>query len=218
MFETRSYAWREAGLIKQISPRAVRRARLEALLLVPIFIAIVVIYDNRKSLFKGLHSFKTPVQIVAVFVLMAMSWIIARAFGKAFGPALFRRLDPPTAGTVGFLLRLVTLIACFVVALRVADVSPQTLAIGGAVTAVVLGLAAQQTLGNVIAGIVLLSASPFRVGDPIHLQGGALGGPVEGTVSSLGLFYTTLQRDGGSTMLPNSVLLNALMLIDEDGG
>lgn len=216
MFETRSQAWREAGLLRQISPRVVRRARIEALLFVPVFVAIAVLYEYRKSLFHGLGAYGAPVRIIAVFVLMATGWVIARALGRAFGPALFRRLDPPTAGTVGFLLRLVTLIACFVVALRVANVSPQTLAIGGAVTAVVLGLAAQQTLGNVIAGIVLLSASPFRVGDRIHLQGGALGGPVEGVVGSLGLFYTTLHRDDGSTMLPNSVLLNALLIRDDE--
>ncbi|MHB1538250.1 MAG: mechanosensitive ion channel domain-containing protein, partial [Solirubrobacteraceae bacterium] len=216
MFETRSQAWREAGLVRQISPRVVRRARLEALLLAPIFIGIALLYEYRNSLLKGAGAFRTPVQIVSVLVLMALGWVIARAFGRAFGPALFRRLDPPTAGTVGFLVRLATLIACFVVALKVANVKAQTLEIGGAVTAVVIGLAAQQTLGNVIAGIVLLSASPFRVGDRIHLQGGSLGGPVEGVVGSLGLFYTTLHRDGGSTMLPNSVMLNALLIREDD--
>ena len=59
----------------------------------------------------------------------------------------------------------------------------------------ILGLAAQQTLGNVIAGTVLLSASPFRVGDRVRLQGGPLAGQIEGTVSSLGLLYTTFATD-----------------------
>ena len=67
-----------------------------------------------------------------------------------------------------------------------------TLAVGGAVTAVVLGLAAQQTVGNLFAGTVLLSARPFRVGDRVRLQGGAIAGQIEGVVSSLGLLYTTL--------------------------
>lgn len=222
MFETRSQAWREAGLIRQISPRVVRRARIEASLLVPIFIAIAVFYEYREDIFKakGVHGYLVPVQIASVLVLMALGWVIARALGRAFGPVLFRRLDPPTAGTVGFLVRLVTLIACFVVALKVADVKAQTLELGGAVATVVLGLAAQQTLGNVIAGVVLLSATPFRVGDRVHLQGSQLGGPIEGTVSSLGLFYTTLAREEGSTLLPNSVMLNALLMFDDnvDGG
>ena len=61
-----------------------------------------------------------------------------------------------------------------------AGVSPQTLAVGGAFTAVILGLAAQQTLGNVFAGMVLLTARPFRVGERIRLQAGAVGGTAEG--------------------------------------
>ena len=58
------------------------------------------------------------------------------------------------------------------VALRLAGVGPRELTIGGAFTAVILGLAAQQTLGNLFAGTVLLSARPFRVGDRVRLQGG----------------------------------------------
>src|SRR6202022_4464461 len=50
MFETRSQAWREVGLLRQISPRGVKRARLEALVLVPLFIGVVVLYDPRASL------------------------------------------------------------------------------------------------------------------------------------------------------------------------
>jgi small conductance mechanosensitive channel len=38
-----------------------------------------------------------------------------------------------------------------------------------------VGLAAQQTLGNVIAGSVLATAQPFRVGDRVRLQGGRPG-------------------------------------------
>ena len=51
MFETRSQAWQEVGLLRQVSPRVVKRARVEAFLLVPLFVLVVVIlYDNRVSL------------------------------------------------------------------------------------------------------------------------------------------------------------------------
>src|SRR5947199_4248240 len=51
LFETRSQAWREVGLLRQISPQVVKRARLEALFLVPLFVAVVILYDHRASLF-----------------------------------------------------------------------------------------------------------------------------------------------------------------------
>jgi hypothetical protein len=53
------------------------------------------------------------------------------------------------------------LIAAVFVALRIAGLDPRALAISGAIAAVVFGLAAQQTLGNLIAGVVLLAVRPF---------------------------------------------------------
>jgi small conductance mechanosensitive channel len=219
MFETRSQAWDEAGLLPQVSPGAVRRARWEALLLVPIFIGVVVLYENRRSLLglsehgKGqLAWLETPVDFVTVIVLVMLGWAIARDVGRAFGPALFRRMDPASAGTVGFVIRLATVALAVIVALGIIGIEPRTLALGGAFTAVILGLAAQQTLGNMFAGTVLLSARPFRVGDSVRLQGGPLAGQIDGTVSTLGLLYTTFATGEGPIMVPNSVVLSVAVL------
>src|SRR5271166_4212360 len=130
MFETRSQAWKEVGLLRQIDPRVVKRARLEALLLVPLFVGVVILYDNRVSLFgttgPSVHgrpapamlepALETPVRVVTVLVLMALGWAIARDIGRGLGPPLFRRLEPATAGPVGFLIRLVTICVAFFVA------------------------------------------------------------------------------------------------------
>jgi small conductance mechanosensitive channel len=232
MFETRSHAWKEVGLLRQISPQVVKRARLEVLVLLPLFVGVVILYDSRVSLLgkhiaatRGGHgvpsvpahmelerALDTPVTVVAVIALMILGWAIARDIGRGMGPALFRRLDPATAGTVGFLIRLATVVLALLVALRVAGIEARTLALGGAFTAVIFGLAAQQTLGNLIAGTVLLSARPFRVGERVRLQGGPLAGQIEGTVSSLGLMYTTFATGDNSMMVPNSVVLNVAIL------
>jgi small conductance mechanosensitive channel len=230
MFETRSQAWQEVGLLRQISPRVVKRARLEALVLLPLFVGIVLLYDNRVSLFgtevaakrergelipahKVLEqALETPIRVVTVLALVILGWAIARDLGRGLGPALFRRMDPATAGTVGFVIRLATVVVALFVALRVAGIEAKTLALGTAFTAVIFGLAAQQTLGNLIAGTVLLSARPFRVGERVRLQGGPLAGQIEGTVSSLGLLYTTFATGEDSVMVPNSVVLNVAVL------
>lgn len=105
-----------------------------------------------------------------------LGWGLPRSLARAIGPALYRRLEPGTAGTLGFLVRLLTIVAALIVALRIAGLKPATLAVGGAFTAIVLGIAAQQTIGNLFAGLVLLTARPFRVGERMMLQGGALAG------------------------------------------
>jgi small-conductance mechanosensitive channel len=217
MFETRSQAWEEVGLLDQVSPRAIKRARWEALLLLALFVVVVVVYDNRASLLGvdahgSAPEVNTAVHIVTVVALLILGWAIARDFGRALGPALFRRLDPATAGPVGFLIRLGTVGIALLVALRVAGLGAGVLLAGSAFTAVVFGLAAQQTLGNLIAGTVLLSARPFRVGDRVRLQGGPLAGQIEGTVSAQGLLYTTFVAGGDSVMVPNSVVLNVAVI------
>ena len=45
------------------------------------------------------------------------------------------------------------------------------------------------------------------VGDRVKLKGGSMAGEVEGVVSSLGLFYTTLVSGGDRTMIPNNVIM-----------
>ena len=227
MFETRSQAWKEVGLLRQINPRVVKRARVEVLVLLPLFAAIVFVYDQRVAWF-GQPAYvddhhhrhaaylekaiETPITVATVLLLVVLGWAIARDVGRGLGPALFRRLDPATAGTVGFLIRLATVVLTLIVALQVAGIEAKTLALGGAFTAVIFGLAAQQTLGNLIAGMVLLSARPFRVGERVRLQGGGIAGQVEGTVSSLGLLYTTLATGDEAVMVPNSVVLNIAIM------
>jgi small-conductance mechanosensitive channel len=218
MFETRSEEWERVGLAVEASDRQVKRAQRQSLLLLPLLIAVIVVYeDYRQELFTGrhprlFHVDPTAVQVVTVVLLIVLGVGFAQAIGRAFGPTFLRRMDPGTAGTVGFLIRLSTVIVSVAFALRVGGVSTKTLAVGGAFTAVIVGLAAQQTLGNLFAGLVLLSARPFKVGVRVRLQAGALGGQLEGVVSSLGLMYTTLARGDDRVMIPNTQVLSAVVV------
>ena len=145
-------------------------------------------------------------------MLVVLGWALARDLGRWVEPWLFRRVDAGTAGTVSFLIRLSFLAIAALTALRIAGLDPRTLAVGGAITAVVFGLAAQQTLGNLIAGMVLISARPFRIGDRVRLQGGGLAGQIEGTVASLGLLYVTFSQGEDSIMVPNNVVLSSAVV------
>jgi small conductance mechanosensitive channel len=215
LLDTRSHSWREAGLARQLSARAVKRARIQTLVLLPMIAGVLVLYSYRQKLF-GVDE---PVRIATVLALVALGWQFARDLGRAAGPTLFRRMDPGTAGTVGFLVRFFTIVVAVLVALRIAGLDPRTLAVGGAFTAVILGLAAQQTFGNLFAGLVLLSARPFRVGDRVRLQGGGLAGSIEGVVSALGLLYTTFSNGEDQIMVPNNVVLSvAVVPLHEPAG
>jgi len=135
-----------------------RRARRELALLIPLTVGVGLAYAYRHQLF-GVDK---PLRVIFAIVLFALGYALARDVGRSTAPMLFRRMDPSTAGTVGFLIRLTFLGLAVLVALRIAGLPPQTLAVGGAITAIVLGLAAQQTFGNVFAGLAFTPAISFK--------------------------------------------------------
>jgi len=188
--------------------RRARRAQREALALIPVAAAVVLLWVYREELFGT----DTPIRIAAAILLAVVGWRFARDIGRALSPHLLGRFDPGTASTISFLAQLSTLIVVVIVALRLMDVQTRAIAVGGALTAVVLGLAAQSTLGNVIAGLVLLGLRPFRVGERVRLQGGTLGSVVEGTIASVGLVHTTIARGNGTLLVPNSSTLSATVV------
>ena len=59
--------------------------------------------------------------------------------------------------------------------------------------------------------MVLLLAHPFRVGDSIRLQAGALGGQISGTIAEIGITYVRLATSTGVISIPNSQVLNAVV-------
>src|SRR3954471_23872600 len=187
-----------------------RRARRELLILVPLLVAVLILNDRRDDWFSA--ALQTPVRIAVACLVALLGWRLARDLGRSLMPWLHRRLDTATAGTVGFLIRLALLLVTVLGVLRVVGIQPRTLAVGGAVFAVVFGLAAQQTLGNVISGLVLISAQPFRVGDRVRLQAGGVAGQIEGVVASHGLLYTTFAQGEDSIMVPNNVVLSAAVV------
>jgi small conductance mechanosensitive channel len=208
-FESRTEVWRQVGLGGEIDRGQVRRARSEIVIAVVLLAAVIFAFSRRGELFPG---FGTEVQIATVVAIVGIGWALARALGRGLAPTLFRRMDPGTAGTVGFLIRLATIVVVAAVALRIAGLNTSTLAVGGAFTAVVLGLAAQQTIGNLFAGLVLLSTRPFRVGERVKLIGGMLAGEIEGIVGQLGLFYTILVSGADRIMVPNSMVINLAVI------
>jgi small-conductance mechanosensitive channel len=191
------------------------RARRRVALLLPLVVGVLLVNHYRMSLFH----LDEPVRLACSGALVGLGAWFARDFGRALGPAMAKRVDPGTAGTIGFLVRLVLLVAAVLVALRIAGLTPRTLAVGGAVTAIVIGLAAQSTIGNLFAGLLVLSVQPFRVGDRVRLQAGNLAGQIEGTVTQLGLLYVTLAQGDDVILVPNNtVVMAAIVPLRQPGG
>jgi small-conductance mechanosensitive channel len=117
------------------------------------------------------------------------------------------------AGVVRYVLVLVGVFAILVIALLIGQVPVSQLLVSGAVVGVLVGIAAQQSLANLFAGLVLLFARPFRVGDHVRFRAGVISGQIEGIVIDVSLTYVRLETDEGNVLIPNAQALAAAVLL-----
>ncbi len=77
------------------------------------------------------------------------------------------------------------------------------LLVGAGFLGIVVGLAARQTLGSLIAGFVLMFSRPFTIGDWVDVGG------KEGIVTEITIFNTRLENfDGETIVIPNDNVSN----------
>jgi small-conductance mechanosensitive channel len=141
-------------------------------------------------------------------VIAAAVFAIVTLVARSVDWWLARRPLPPEAATRYRILRRTISVAIVVVGLFSALlVIPQVRALAGgllassAVLAVIIGLAAQRTLGNFVAGLLIAITQPIRLGDRVSYAG------EEGVIEEIGLTYTFIRtQDQARLVVPNEKL------------
>jgi small conductance mechanosensitive channel len=169
-----------------------------------------------------------------LLVNLAITFVIGYA-AILLGGHFLRRIATRVAGTRRASLafsayRLVAYTLLVVVLLLVAGINSVALLAGGTFAGLVIGLAGQAVLSNVIAGVMLIAVRPMEPGERVTLttwQYGLLAPTYPpryysneflvpgytGTVSELGLVYSRIHLDDGPWMrIPNSILIQAAVL------
>ncbi len=95
-----------------------------------------------------------------------------------------------------------------------AEIDLSGIALSGAVTGVIIGVAAQASIANVVAGIVILFARPFRPGQYVTVRALAFAGnEYSGVVGEITLFYTTLLYVEREIRVPNSAMVTSVVTL-----
>lgn len=153
-----------------------------------------------EDLFPRLMDFILQIALAFVFVVIGMKLI---GWTRKIVKKSLERHGADT-GVIQFLDSLVKYSLYIILALTVLQrFGVQTTSIVAAIgsVGVAIGLALQGSLSNFAGGIIILLLKPFKVGDYI-IQGG-----LEGTVSEIQLFYTTLTTgDNRKIVIPNGQL------------
>src|SRR5262249_9576248 len=141
-------------------------------------------------------------------VIAAVVFLVLTLVARLVDWWLARKPVPPEVETRYRVLRRAISVTIIAVGLFSALlVIPQVRAVAGALLAsgavlgVILGLAAQQTLGNFIAGLLIATTQPVRIGDRVSYDGES------GIVEEIGLTYTFIRTvDRRRLVVPNSKL------------
>jgi small-conductance mechanosensitive channel len=155
-----------------------------------------------------------PGAIVYCALFLALALVIARLVHLLVQRSMRRATDPTGFRFVDQLLQVLIFI---VMVILYAQLVPPLRSLGTAmlasvsVASIVVGIAAQSTLGNLIAGFALLLYRPFRVGDQVQLN--TPKGVMTGVIDSLTLGYTILtSAEGDQIIVPNSVMASVVII------
>jgi small-conductance mechanosensitive channel len=141
-------------------------------------------------------------------VIAAVVLLVVTLLARVVDWWLSRKTVPPEVETrYRVLRRAVTTVIIAVGLFSALLVIPQVRAVAGgllastAILGVIIGLASQQTLGNFIAGLLIATTQPVRIGDRVSYA------DESGVVEEIGLTYTFIRTvDQRRLVVPNSKL------------
>ncbi|ABM80229.1 mechanosensitive ion channel family protein [Hyperthermus butylicus] len=142
-------------------------------------------------------------------ILASMAIIVATVFIAAMAKHVIRRslqqrLPLHIYKTIENIVFYSIVAAGAISILGLFGVSLSGLIVAGGFAGLVVGLASQQTISNLVSGIFLLIEQPLRVGDPVNIDN------VGGIVADIGILSTRIRTwDGYIVRIPNSKVFDA---------
>jgi small-conductance mechanosensitive channel len=181
---------------------------------------------RKRSLFKTI-----TIMIIAVAVVVAVSSFIEQFLEHRYGPYLkigvvavigyfvvnslaniFYKLSydalKNNAEVIRILIRIIGAIVIISVIISYLSQDPLIATSIGTITAIVIGFASQNVLGNLISGLYLAITRPFRIGEKVTVFGNT------GIIYDIGLLYSRLRTEEGDIILaPNTSMVTTTIII-----
>ena len=175
-------------------------------------------YCSKNALPKGYFSIIEAV-FAAVFGILAIK-IIQKSSSKI----LSGYISEDKAGFLRFLLSFTGYFILVLFIFTTLGIDISNILLGATFLGVILGIAAQSFLSNLLAGFIILFGKPFKIGDRITIvtwqygllmstyQHEAVKPGYTGVIKDINMLFTTFIEDNGFTMrAPNNILMQALI-------
>lgn len=204
------FLWQWAERLKQrISSRAVEAGLITVLSAVVLIVgtALIVVWDVVDPTIGVLRSLHVTVangmRLAFTFALLAGTYAATGVIERAVDELVSSR-EQFSRHQREVTFRIVTVvlyIAAIIVVLGIWNIDLGGLLVGAGFLGIVVGMAARQTLGSMIAGFVLMFARPFEIGDWVEI------GEEEGIVTDITIVNTRIETfDGEYVMIPNDTV------------
>jgi len=156
----------------------------------------------------GLLVLKDYAVYVYIIVLLVLGWMIVSSIAQLFYAMLKPRYGASTAAAVRSMIKIIGLGGLLAgIAGGVAG-GAAGVALGGFI-GLVIGFATQQVLGQAIAGMFILLARPFKIGDIVDVAGES-----EVVVKDISTMFTIVERkDGVEVLVPSSMIIGQKIVI-----
>jgi small-conductance mechanosensitive channel len=145
--------------------------------------------------------------VLVVLLVLSVAWSAGKAAAVVIGHRTAAAGALPSVRLLGTLTQAFVLVLGALVALQTLGISVAPLLTALGVGGLAVGLALQDTLTNLFAGLHILVSRQIRPGDYVRLESGE-----EGYVQDLTWRYTTIRQLGNNvTIVPNARLASAIV-------
>jgi small conductance mechanosensitive channel len=142
-----------------------------------------------------------------VVVAATIGYFVVNSLANVFYRLSYDALKK-NAEIIRILIRIIGAIIVISIIISYLSEDPIIAASIGTITAIVIGFASQNVLGNLISGLYLAITRPFRIGDKVTVFGNT------GIIFDIGLLYSRLKTEEGDIILaPNLSLVSTTIIL-----
>ena len=147
------------------------------------------------------------VRILGALLIMFIGFKIARVIAKLYEKSrAAAKLNKTVRNFLKNIIKIALYVSVVIVALIILGFELSVFSAAIASLGVTIGLALQGGLSNIAGGVMVVAFKPFELGDYVET------GDVSGTVTDIGIFYTTLTTpDNKKVVVPNGIISNSVV-------
>ena len=179
-----------------------------------LLVALWCLYSVAHGSWAVVRDKQTELTLVITVVCTAIGVATVRSIVTWCSVLISTYLGPSRTRGISAVLSFIFYVILAVVIAGQTKLDLSGLAISGALTGVIVGIAAQASLSNIIAGLVILFARPYRPGQFVTVRAAAFAGSeYSGEVGDITLFFTTLLSNAQEIRVPNSSMVASVVVL-----